>query len=288
MRYQDVYPSSPAVDSREVTRRSAAELLTLEYFEAEPGSMPEEVFDEHHVLLNLKEEPHRVENWRDGDHRDFVYRKFEVVVTPAGLKSGWRWHERSKVIVVTLEPDLLEVFAKNQLGILLSRRQLLDTPQFEDQELVRMGESLLDALRSDFGSAVMFESLARVFLVKLLERYSDRSQDESAFSESFAPRHYRKVLDFVAKHYDSRVAVEDLAKVAGLSPFHFSRLFKRAIGETPHQFLMAYRVERAKELLADKERPMVEIALSCGFSDQAHFSRSFKQSTGKSPRAWRV
>ena len=57
--------------------------------EAAPGEMDEAVFEEHHVLINLKDEPMRVENWRDGQLRDFVFRKFEVVVTPAGVESGW-------------------------------------------------------------------------------------------------------------------------------------------------------------------------------------------------------
>ncbi len=287
MRYQEVYPSPPAIDSHDIARRSAAELVTLEYFEAEPGEMPTEVFEQHHVLLNLKEEPHRVENWRDGVYRDFTFRENEVIVTPAGVRSGWRWHERSKVIVVTLEPEPVQLFAKNQLGILLTSQQLVDTPQFLDEELVQTGVNLRDALTADFGSPVMFESMARIFLVKLLEHYADREETELAFTDSFAPRHYKRVLDFVAENYNERIAVEDLAKVAVISPFHFSRLFKRAIGESPHQFVMAYRVEKAKEGLAEEGRPLIDIALSCGFSDQAHFSRVFKQSTGKTPKAWR-
>lgn len=84
-------------------RPSAAELLSLEYFEADPASMPTQAFEQHHVLINLRDKPHRVENWRDGEHRDFIYRKYEIVVTPAGVQSGWRWHEKSRCIVITLD-----------------------------------------------------------------------------------------------------------------------------------------------------------------------------------------
>ena len=68
-RYQDIYPSSPLIDSAAIARPSAADLLTLEYFEAEPDAMPTKVFDQHHVLLNLKDEPHRVE--KHSLHRSF-------------------------------------------------------------------------------------------------------------------------------------------------------------------------------------------------------------------------
>jgi len=288
-RYQDVYPSKPTITSGDLARRAAAELLTLEYFEAEPGEMPTEIFEQHHVLLNLKKEPHRVENWRNGEHRDFIFRQNEVVVTPAGVSSGWKWHAPSRVIVITLEPEKLERFAKYELGIVLGQEQLLDEPQFEDPGLVQAGWDLCNALQAEFGSAVIYESLSRIFLVKLLERYGRQQNEELAFSESFTVKHYQRVLNFVANNYGRSITVEDMAKQTAISPFHFSRLFKRTIGESPYQFLTAYRVEKAKEALSsDAEVPLIDIALSCGFADQAHFSRTFKKSTGKTPKAWRT
>ena len=286
MRYQDVYPSAPALDSGDIARKSAAELLTLEYFEAEPGTMPTEVFQQHHILLNLREEPHRVENWRDGVHRDFTFHKNEIVVTPAGLASGWRWHATSRVIVITMDPDSLERFAKNELGFLLTEQQLRDVPVLHDEDLVWLGTLLYQGLQKEFGSAVIFEGLARVFLVKLLERYGQHASEDHVFSAGFTPLHFKRVLDFVAENYRDRLTVEDMADQAGISPFHFSRLFKRAIGESPYQFLMAFRIERAKEQLMEPDRPLIDIALSCGFADQAHFTRAFKKSTGETPKTW--
>ena len=109
--YQDIYPEDPLQNSSDLECPSASDLLTLEFLEADPGEMPYEVFSQHHILLNLLEKPHRVENWRDGEHRDFIYHKNEIIVTPAGIRSGWKWHAKSKVIVITLEPKKLEHFA---------------------------------------------------------------------------------------------------------------------------------------------------------------------------------
>ncbi len=128
MRYQDIYPSEALLRSFDVVRPRAAELLNLEFFEAEPAVMPTEIFTQHHLLLNLREEPHRVENWRDGLHRDFIYRLDEIVLTPAGIRSGWHWHARSRVIVITIEPDKLDRFARSELGLILADRQLKDVP----------------------------------------------------------------------------------------------------------------------------------------------------------------
>ncbi len=287
-RYQDIYPESPLQRSDQLNRPSATELLTLEYFEAEPGEMPYEVFAQHHILLNLQDEPHRVENWRDEEHRDFTYYKNEIIVTPAGVKSGWKWHAKSKVIVITLEPDKLERFAQSELGILLTDTQLKNIPQFIDEDIVQAGVMLQDALNSQLGSAVMFESYARIFLTKLIQKYGIERDEDLAFTKNFTSKHYKRVLDYIAANYGKDINLEDMAKQAALSTSHFARLFKDAIGKSPHQFVMSYRVEQAKKQLRDVSLPMIDIALNCGFADQAHFSRVFKQIEGKTPKQFRA
>ena len=95
------------------------------------------------------------------------------------------------------------------------------------------------------------------------------------------------MLDFVATHYGRGITLEEMAAEAGISPYHFARLFKQTIGQSPYQFVLAYRVEQAKKLMADPTRPLADVALACGFSDQAHFSRVFKRLSGSTPTAWR-
>lgn len=288
-RYQDIYPSSALVRSEDLARPSAAGLLLLEYFEAPPAEMPTRVFAQHHILMNLKDEPHRVENWRDGVHRDFIFHKEEIVVTPAGVSSGWRWHAQSKVIVITLEPAALERFAQSELGVLLSGTQLKDLPQFTDADICNAGVLLLDALRSkDVGSAVMYEALARVFLIKLIQKYGDRRDEEPEFRTGFTAARYKRVLDFIEAQHGRTIVLEELAQEAGISPFHFARQFKKTIGQSPMQFVQTFRIDRAKQLLADANLPLIDIALRCGFADQAHFSRVFKQGTGLTPKAFRT
>jgi AraC family transcriptional regulator len=287
--YQDVYPSHAILRSFDVVRPRAAELLNLEYFEAEPARMPHEIFAQHHLLLNLRETPMRVENWRDATHRDFTYLPGEIVLTPAGIRSGWHWHERSRVIVITILPAMLDRFATSELGLVLGTRQLRNTPQALDTDLCQSGLMLLDALRDRAtGSEVMYESLARIFLVKLIQRYGELRSEALDFSGGFTASHYKRVLDFVADNFAGPITIEAMARVAGLSPAHFSRLFKEVLGDSPYQFVMDYRVEQAKRMLADPGRPMIDIALACGFADQAHFTRIFKRLTGKTPRAFRL
>ena len=285
-KYQDIYPSEALIKSVELVRPIASELLSLEYFEAEPASMPTDRYEQHHIILNLKDEPHRLENWRDGEHRDFIYHQNEIIVTPAGVESGWRWHTKSKCIIITLNPVKFEKFAQTELGILLSNQQLKDLPQFLDEDITQSGIQLLEALQCNVGSQVMFESFARIFLTKLISKYGLQAE-EYEFSKSFTAQHYKQVLDYIAINYGQNILLEDMATQAGLSPSHFSRLFKQTIGHSPYQFLMAYRIEQAKKMLDNPNQLMVDVALSCGFSDQAHFSRVFKKIEGLTPKEYR-
>ncbi|MEM6579292.1 MAG: AraC family transcriptional regulator [Pseudomonadota bacterium] len=288
-RYQDVIPSLPLLTSDALDHPSAATLMNVQYFRAAPDTMPEEVFSEHHVLLNLRKEPHRVQNTRDGVLRDFTLHENEVIVTPAGIRSGWRWFATSDVIIVTLDPAKVERFAQTEMGLLLDTRQLRDTPQFVDEDLCRAGVMLRDSLDGDdVSSGVMFEAMSRVLLVKLLQRYGERRPEDVTLSTRFGTAQFHRVLAVMRARLDQTITVDDLAREAGMSPSHFSRVFKETMGSTPMQYLLAYRIEQAIKLMADPLRPLGEVALACGFADQAHFSRSFKQVTGRSPRQYRA
>ena len=285
-KYQDIYPCEPLIQSIDLVRPMAADLLTLEYFEAEPASMPTDRYEQHHIILNLRDEPHRLENWRDNEHRDFIYHKNEIIVTPAGVESGWKWHVKTKCIIITLNPVKFEKFAQTELGILLSTGQLKDLPQFLDEDITQSGIQLKEALYCDLGSQVMFESFARIFLTKLILKYG-LQKDEYDFSKSFTAGHYKQVLNCIAVNYGNNILLEDMAAQADLSTSHFSRLFKQIIGQSPYQFLMAYRIEQAKKMLDRPNKLMVDIAFNCGFSDQAHFTRVFKKIAGVTPKQYR-
>lgn len=269
-------------------RPRAADLMIVEYFEAEPASMPTQAFAQHHILINVRPGQMRLENWRNGRHRDFIFNENDIAVTPAGLQSGWRWHVKSQCIVITIDPIRLDRFTQSELGILLQEGQLCDLPGSEDIDITQAARQLVDAMRSRGpGFEVMYESLARVFLIKLIQKYGKQRVEALEYSEKFTAAHYKRVLDFVADNFGAAITVEQMAREAGLSASHFSRLFKQVIGDTPYQFLMRYRVEQAVELVAQKKRSLGDIALTCGFVDQPHFSRLFKAYMGETPKAFR-
>jgi len=87
--------------------------------------------------------------------------------------------------------------------------------------------------------------------------------------------------------FATEISLADLARDAGLSRFHFLRVFSAVLGVTPHQYLVRTRLRNAAKLLADREMPVTAVAHDCGFADLSNFVRTFRRAAGESPRAWR-
>src|SRR4051794_637945 len=101
------------------------------------------------------------------------------------------------------------------------------------------------------------------------------------------PRALRRLREFIEAHLEENISIQMLASITGLSMYHFARTFKKSEGMTPHEYLIQCRVRRAKDLLADTDLPLSEIALTSGFSDQSHCARRFREHVGVTPSSYR-
>jgi AraC family transcriptional regulator len=97
----------------------------------------------------------------------------------------------------------------------------------------------------------------------------------------------RKVREYIDSHITGPVFVADLGALVRRSKAHFSRSFKRTFGESPHAFLVRRRVELAAQYMLTTDAPLSDIAVQCGFTDQAHLCKHFRQAAGQTPAAWR-
>jgi AraC family transcriptional regulator len=153
-----------------------------------------------------------------------------------------------------------------------------------------VGLALLAELESEApGGRLYADSLANLLAVHLLRHYTATAiNGELKFTGGLSGRKLRRVMALIAANYENDLSLAELAHEAGMSTFHFAREFKRTTGTTPHQYLIKYRVERAKTMLTESEIPLVEVSSRSGFSHQSHFTRLFHRLTGMTPQSYRL
>ena len=103
-----------------------------------------------------------------------------------------------------------------------------------------------------------------------------------------SPERLSRVIEHIRVHNAERCTLDELAHVAAMSVFHFSRMFRRTVGLSPHQFLTRQRMSRACELLEGTDVPIAEIARQVGFRTQSHFTNAFRRLISISPGAYRM
>lgn len=127
------------------------------------------------------------------------------------------------------------------------------------------------------------EHAASILLHKIfyeLEALSDHT--ENSLDEAI-----QRVILYIEEHYMDDLDIESLAEYAQLSPFHFSRVFKKYSNQSPHQYVIQTRITNAQEMLYFTDMPINEIAFKCGFNSSSHFITTFKKHTNLSPSQFR-
>jgi AraC family transcriptional regulator len=159
-------------------------------------------------------------------------------------------------------------------------------PNFDHlaNSLARLLKTATRELEGDREAAKASLVTASSILQSEIER---RSRGNTTRTNALAGWQIVRVQAFIEKNLDRTIHTRDLSAVARRSPAHFSRSFKRTFGETPHAYVMRRRLENACCLMMTSSASLSEIALSVGFSDQAHLCRLFRQAFGQSPNSWR-
>jgi AraC family transcriptional regulator len=244
----------------------------------------------HHWLVLFARPPEELELRYDGVKRHLPPPAGAISLLPAGTTTYWRWSGPKDSLHIHLEPGLVERVVEEAFGLDPAR---LTIPSLDGLDLphLRAAMAAVDAelTAGDAGGPLAAESLANVLAVHLIRhilapRRSARGRDGKL------PRgKLRVVLEYIEEHLDAGLTLEQMAAAAHLSVYHFSRQFKTATGLPPHQYVIARRIERAKELLqAGTDLSLAEVAAHAGFSDQSHFSGHFKRLIGVTPGQFRA
>jgi AraC family transcriptional regulator len=184
----------------------------------------------------------------------------------------------------------LDMFALEQLalrGDFGSGLSLVQQFGIEDTTLA----SLMRLMEADVAAGcptgkLYGESLSLALAAHVAGHYSTGSL-EMVPRDGLARPVLSRVLDYIATHLGRDLTITELAAVANMSPHHFSLRFKRAVGLTPHKWVLRARVREAERLLRTQSMSVAEVALALGFASQTHFTDVFHRATGKTPRHYR-
>jgi AraC family transcriptional regulator len=168
-----------------------------------------------------------------------------------------------------------------------------------DVELRRVGK-LADARVGALAAVVNAERVAgfpsgRLFLdsveqalaVALVNGYAVRDRAVQTHRGGLGSARLRRIKEFVDAKIEDELTLCDMAQAVELSTAHFSRMFRKSTGETPHQFLLRQRLERAKMMLRSADGRVMDVAVTCGFKSQQHFAQAFRRVCGVCPTEYR-
>jgi AraC family transcriptional regulator len=131
------------------------------------------------------------------------------------------------------------------------------------------------------------ELVGAALAVQLALRCSAEAPAGIAAKGGLSPARLRRIFEYIEANLDVNVRLNALSEEAGVSSFHFSRLFKQSTGTSPHQYLLRRRLDRAKTLLRQPGISLAEIAGATGFADQSHFTKVFRGFVGVAPSEYR-
>jgi AraC family transcriptional regulator len=278
-----VDPASPLV----FKRRAAWDGLRLEHYRFQSGELPEHWHTEHTVLISLSDGCPAELRTGTGIRIVGTQKRGSICVLPSGLTHKASLGGPSEHVALYVEPSLLNRAAAESK--LPGGFELLERYTREDAVISSIGMALLGELDSDGPSGRLYaESLTNLLAMHLLRHYTSANNRPQLSNGGLSGQKLRRVMNFIAENFANDIKLGELAHAAGMSNFHFAREFKRTTGTTPHQYLIRFRIDRAKSLLGNKNLSLAEVGLLSGFSHQSHFTRLFRKITGATPHAYRV
>jgi AraC family transcriptional regulator len=201
-----------------------------------------------------------------------------LAICPAGIDAVAHAAQSVDAIVVKIDPGHLALAAAEDSAL---EAQLMQRPLGFDLPLLDLARNLASETANDYPNGPLsWNEAASRFIAGLVARHTLHCEQPArgTLSKDVLTR----LRDYVMAHLDEPIEVPTLANIAGRSPFHFTRVFTRSVGVSPHRYVVHLRLQRAIELVRDGQSGLAEIAAYTGFADQSHLTRWVRRVHGVS------
>ncbi|TGD80453.1 helix-turn-helix transcriptional regulator [Hymenobacter wooponensis] len=257
--------------------------VRVERYQLAPGVMPAHFHGQHLLLIHQAAQAVRTHRPQGNRVEEAVFQCDDAGLYPAGEYGPSAWDEPADIINVHLDPEWLETLARQSLD--LEQFRLRERFQFEDALLPHVGRQLLAAAGREHALGQLYaESLVNTLGYHLIEFHASYERRIVGAGSRLSAAVLARIDSYVEAAAEQTVSLAALADLANLSVFHFARRFKLTTGRSPYQYVLDWKIKRARQLLQAGSLPIAAIGDALGFASPAHFSAAFKRVVGQSPR----
>ena len=166
--------------------------------------------------------------------------------------------------------------------------ELRASRKFAEPRLSAMVAAVHAEMVAGFPSARLFlDSVEQAMAVTLVNGHAVRHRPVQIYRGGLGSARLRRIRELVHARMEDDLGLDEMAQAVGLSTAHFARMFRKSTGETPHQFVLRERLERAKAMLRAPDTRVLDVAVACGFKTQQHFAQAFRDLWGTTPTEYR-
>jgi AraC family transcriptional regulator len=212
-----------------------------------------------------------------------------MFLTPGEVTLQWEDSGPHEILQVYLRQPIYAAAVQEMGGRKISDAELIPRFAFRDPLLEQFALAIIAALKDGSCEDKLYiDAIGQMMALHLVRHHSScYGSVRPLKTTAIASWKIRRLIEFIDENLHSDLSLETISAEVGISPFYLPRAFKTAVGQSPHQYVLERRIERAKELLRNSDLPIMDIALSAGFSSQGHLSSRFMRRVGVSPAVYR-
>jgi AraC family transcriptional regulator len=212
-----------------------------------------------------------------------------ICLTPGNITAQWQHRGHPEILQVYLRQSIYETAIAEMYGCDPATAEIMPRFAMMDPLLEQLAIAITTSLREGTAEDGLYiDTLSQMIAAHLARHHSSRSRPlRVPTPQRISGWKMRRLIEYIEENLGGDLTLEAMAAEVNVSPLYLARAFKAAVGQSPHQYVLRRRLERAKELLRGTDTPIVEVALSAGFSSQSHLSNWFLRQVGVSPAAYR-